>query len=62
MVTREFIQSLAATNAATRDVTVPVPQAAAVQQAGWYPGAYRVRYDATLKEYRIALTSLARRD
>lgn len=32
---------------------------AAFNEAGWYPSAYRVVYDAQAKEYRVGLASLA---
>lgn len=44
-------------------ISVPTPanpaSAAAFGEAGWYPSAYRIVYDAQAKEYRIGLTSLA---
>jgi hypothetical protein len=30
--------------------------------SGFYPNAYRITYDSTAKEYRVALTQLVRRD
>jgi hypothetical protein len=53
MITRDFIL-------ATTDATIPLPAAKRGHSAGWLPGAYRVSYDASSKEYRIALTRLAR--
>ena len=53
MITRDFIL-------ATTDATIPIPAAKRAHSAGWLPGAYRVSYDASAKEYRIALTRLAR--
>lgn len=44
------------------DVVLPISQPAAVPEAGWYPGAYRIVYDRDAKEYRIGLTDLSRRD
>lgn len=52
MITREFIM-------ATSDATIPVPQAQRASPAGYYPGAYRITYDAQAKEYRIALSNLS---
>lgn len=51
MITKSFIL-------ATTDKTIPLPAAAAASPAGYYPGAYRVTYDAQAKEYRIAITNL----
>jgi hypothetical protein len=34
----------------------PIPQPALYPEAGWYPAAYRVRYDPQAREYRVALT------
>ena len=63
MVTRAFILGRkAATAAAQRDSVMPLPGAQRHRPAGFYPGAYRVAYDAQAKEYRIALTQLTRRD
>ena len=52
MITRAFIK-------ATKDTTMTLPQAKRASPAGWYPGAYRVTYDAQAREYRIALSKLA---
>ena len=35
--------------------------AAQVEKAGYYPTTYRIVYDATAREYRIALGSLVKR-
>jgi hypothetical protein len=40
------------------NVTIPIPQAAAVQRSGYYPQSYSYSYSATPKEYTIALTDL----
>jgi hypothetical protein len=63
MVTRAFILGRkAAAAAAQRDSVMPLPAAQRYRPAGDYPTAYRVAYDAQAREYRIALTRLARRD
>ena len=63
MVTRAFILGRkAATAPAQRDSVISLPLAPSRVPAGYYPGAYRVAYDAQAKEYRIALTGLAWRD
>lgn len=55
MVTREFLLG-------KPDETIPVPVAAAYTPGGYYPSAYRVRYDAQAKEYREAISGLAWRE
>lgn len=44
-------------------ISIPTPitagGAGAFGEAGWYPSAYRIVYDAQAKEYHIGLTSLA---
>lgn len=44
-------------------ISIPTPNnaasAAAFGEAGWYPTAYRVVHDASAKEYRVGLMSLA---
>ena len=54
MITRAFLLT-------TPDLTVPLPQSAQVEKAGYYPTTYRITYDATAREYRIALGSLVKR-
>jgi hypothetical protein len=54
MITRAFLLT-------KPDVTVPLPQAAQVQQPGYCPTRYRITYDATARAYRIALGSLVKR-
>jgi hypothetical protein len=44
------------------DVTVPVATATRYATAGYHPSAYRVRWDARAREYRVALTGLAYRE
>lgn len=55
MITREFILS-------RPNVEIPLPVAAKVAPAGYYPSAYRITYDAQAKEHRIGLTNLTWRN
>jgi hypothetical protein len=41
---------------------VPIPQPARYPQAGWYPSAYSISFDAQAREYRIALVDLSWHD
>jgi hypothetical protein len=52
MITRAFLQT-------QPDVHEVVPVAAKHAEPGWYPGAYRVRWDEATREYRVALTDFA---
>ena len=63
MVTRAYLLAKRdATDPAVRDEVRPVGTAARYATAGWHPGAYRIAYNAQAREYRVALTQLARRD
>jgi hypothetical protein len=63
MVTRAFIVSRKeATSAAARDTVMALSTPQGVAQPGYYPGAYRIQWDAQAREYRIALTQLTRHD
>ena len=64
MITRDYILSKSRSDAlATEaDELIPVPTAQRYSPAGYYPGAYRITWDAAAGEYRIALTQLAWRD
>lgn len=63
MVTRDFILGRrTAATAAQRDSVMALPMGAQVSQAGMYPAAYRVAWDATANEYRIALTQLTQKN
>jgi hypothetical protein len=55
MVTLAYLQE-------KRDVVVPISVPSLYAQAGWYPTAYRVSYDAQAKTYYVALTGLVERD
>ena len=62
MVTRAHILSKkTATDSAERDQVIPISMPAKYQTPGYYPAAYRVAWDPTAREYRIALTELALR-
>ena len=63
MITRAYIAAKHdATDPAVRDEIVPVSMAARYAPAGYYPGAYRITWDAQAKEYRIAMTQLVWKD
>ncbi len=60
MITRDYIMAKrSATDPAVRDEIIPVSVPARRNPAGYYPGAYRITWDAAAKEYRIALTQLS---
>ena len=63
MITRDHILAKrVAIDPSVRNEETPVPMAQEYSPAGYYPGAYRITWDSKAKEYRIALTQLARRD
>jgi hypothetical protein len=63
MITRDYILAKrTATDPAVRDELIPVSTAPHYAPAGYYPGAYRITYDAAAREYRIALAQLAWRE
>ena len=63
MITRDHILAKrVAIDPAIRDEVTPVPMAQDVNPAGYYPGAYRITWNAEAKEYRIAITQLQMRD
>jgi hypothetical protein len=63
MITRAYmVAKRDATDPAVRDELIPVSTAPRYSPAGFYPGAYRITYDARAKEYRVALTQLAWRN
>ncbi|HEY4304518.1 MAG TPA: hypothetical protein VGM82_08635 [Gemmatimonadaceae bacterium] len=60
MITKAYLLAKHDTNdPAVRDELIPVSTAAHYSPAGYYPGAYRITYDAQAKEYRVALTQLS---
>jgi hypothetical protein len=62
MITRAYIMAKRdASDPAVRDEIIPVSTPQRSTPAGFYAGAYRIAYDAGAREYRIALTQLARR-
>jgi hypothetical protein len=61
MITRAYLMAKReTTDAAIRDEVVAVPTAPHYSPAGFYPSAYRISYDPSAKEYRVALTQLTR--
>jgi hypothetical protein len=44
------------------DEVRPISQPALYPESGWYPAAYRVRYDPKGREYRVALTDFGWHD
>ena len=60
MITREFILAQRADSSTVR--SIPVPPSKRYAPAGFYPASYEIVWDAGAREYRIALTGLARRD
>jgi hypothetical protein len=63
MITRAYILAKRdATDPAVWDEVIPVPRAQRHGQAGYYANAYRIRWDANAREYRVALTHLGWRD
>ena len=63
MITRAYLMSKReATDPAVRDELIPVPTAPRYSPAGFYPGAYRISYDPSAKEYHVALTQLTRHE
>jgi hypothetical protein len=63
MITRDYIMAKkSAIDPTVVDEIIPVPTAPRYAPKGYYPNAYRILYDASAKEYRIALTQLTLRD
>lgn len=62
MITRAFIMARkTATTPAERDRVIDLPLAKGYAKNGYYPEAYRITWDESAREYRIALTKLVRR-
>ncbi|HEX5829985.1 MAG TPA: DUF5602 domain-containing protein [Gemmatimonadaceae bacterium] len=62
MITRAYIlEKKTAADPAVRDEVVPIPMPKRYQNPGYYPDAYRIAWDPQAKEYRVALTGLAKR-
>jgi hypothetical protein len=57
MITRDFI--LAHRDSIAGGTTIPVPASARYAPAGFYMDSYRVSFDRSAGEYRVALTGLA---
>lgn len=63
MITRAYLSAKRdATDPAQRDEMIDIPTPARRAIAGYYPNAYRISYDDVAKEYRVALTRLARQE
>lgn len=54
MITKAFLES-------KPNATFPIPVAERYSPAGVYPSSYTVKWDATLKQYRVALTGFVAR-
>ncbi|MEO7996581.1 MAG: DUF5602 domain-containing protein [Gemmatimonadaceae bacterium] len=54
MITKAYLESLKNTTGMSRNIGT----AAQVATPGYYPSSYSIRYDASAKEYRIAMDSL----
>jgi hypothetical protein len=62
MITRAYLlEKKAATDAAVRDEIIPLPVPAKYQREGYYPTSYRITWDASAREYRVALSQLENR-
>jgi len=59
MITRAYL--LAVRDAASDEI-IPLPVAARVEPAGFYPAAYRIAYEPQSHEFLVALTRLTRQD
>ena len=63
MITRaHMLAKKAATDAAVRDEVIPISVPARYDEPGYYPTAYRITWDGEAREFRVALTSLTRRE
>ena len=63
MITRAHLQAKkGAADPAVRDERIALPIPARYAEPGRYPTAYRITWDARAREYRVALTELARRE
>ena len=60
MITRAFI--LATRDGGSPEVAFKVPAARHYAPAGWYPSGYRITWNQTAREFRIALTGLTERE
>ncbi|MEP7346360.1 MAG: hypothetical protein ABI877_13910, partial [Gemmatimonadaceae bacterium] len=58
MITKAFIESH---KGKAQGFSAPVPTAQRVARAGLYPNAYSISYNASAKEYRIALDGLTQK-
>jgi hypothetical protein len=63
MITRAYLlDKRSSTDPAVRDETNLIPVAQRYDPAGFYPGAYRIAYNAQAHEFLVALTQLALRE
>jgi hypothetical protein len=61
MITRaHLVAKKAAADPAVRDEVIPIAVPARYHVPGHYPTAYRITWDPAAREYRVALTRLAR--
>jgi len=60
MITRAYLLAKRAGDAGDRDEVTPIPTAAEVLPAGFYPTAYRIAYDSRAHEFLVGLTGLTR--
>jgi hypothetical protein len=63
MITRaHLLAKQRATDPAVRDEVIAIPVPKRYHVPGHYPSAYRITWDAQAREYRVALSGLARHD
>ena len=63
MITRAHIVAKKTTSdESVRDQLIPIPTPKRYHVPGYYPNAYRITWDPQAREYRIALTGLAKKD
>jgi hypothetical protein len=63
MITRDYILAKkTAMDSTVRNEVIEIPVAPRYSPAGYYPNAYRISWDPTAREYRVALTGLAWRE
>lgn len=59
MITKAYLESVR--DMSGQAVTTAIPQPLQFAQPGYYPTQYTIRYDATEKEYTVALEGMTRR-
>ena len=61
MITRATIlETRTSSDPAVRDQVIAIPTPAKYQTPGYYPTAYRIKWDEQAREYRVALTNLVK--